>query len=559
MTKSIMFLFAAFILSAATDEVLAQETQMGKRARYVRIHHREAVVYPNIRVYPSARTQTEVPIITHPLNPDIVLASANAVPPNGAFSTARLGFYYTTDGGITWSGRDTLPAYPARTSYDPVVAIDLNGNFFVGGVYRGGWEFIVAKSSDNGTTWGQTTVPTLIVEEDKPHMIVDVNQGSQFENYVYVGLTNTSASPWPVMFSRSTDGGANFSTAVLISGSVVGTSGALGVNLAVGPDGALYTTWSAFSRWLPLATDTIQLGFNKSTDGGATWQGAQSILRLRTLPWTTTKGGNCIRLATSFPSMAVDRSSGPRSGWVYITYPSGTATRPDIFLIRSTDGGSFWSAPVKVNQDTSNNDQWQPWITVDPSNGNLFVVYYDSRNFPANDSAEVYISASTDGGETFADILVSDAPFLPRASGWAGDVCYMGDYIGISALNGVVWPLWSDNRTGIHQAYTCRIEFPPTSVREVLSEVPAAFALAQNFPNPFNPVTTIQFSLPRSEFVTLKIFNILGEEIAVLVEKRLSAGTHEGEWAALGLPSGVYFYRLQAGSFIQTRKLVLLR
>lgn len=91
------------------------------------------------------------------------------------------------------------------------------------------------------------------------------------------------------------------------------------------------------------------------------------------------------------------------------------------------------------------------------------------------------------------------------------------------------------------------------------STLPKSFYLDQNYPNPFNPSTTIEFSLPHSEFVTLKVFNLLGEEITVLVSQRLPAGTHQTEWGAQGSPSGVYFYRLQAGLFIQTRKLLLLR
>lgn len=88
---------------------------------------------------------------------------------------------------------------------------------------------------------------------------------------------------------------------------------------------------------------------------------------------------------------------------------------------------------------------------------------------------------------------------------------------------------------------------------------PEAFRLHQNYPNPFNPSTMIQFSLPRSEFVMLRVLDILGEQITTLVSENLSAGTHHVEWNAHSMPSGVYFYRLQAGAISQTKKLVLLR
>ena len=83
--------------------------------------------------------------------------------------------------------------------------------------------------------------------------------------------------------------------------------------------------------------------------------------------------------------------------------------------------------------------------------------------------------------------------------------------------------------------------------------------LSQNYPNPFNPSTTIAFDLPKSSDVTLKIFNILGEEVTILVSNRLSAGSYSYEWDASNLASGVYLYRLQAGDYVKTRKMVLMR
>ncbi len=85
------------------------------------------------------------------------------------------------------------------------------------------------------------------------------------------------------------------------------------------------------------------------------------------------------------------------------------------------------------------------------------------------------------------------------------------------------------------------------------------FALQQNYPNPFNPSTVIQFSLPHSEFVSISVFNLLGERVAKLVSDRLVAGTHATEWNATHLPAGVYFCRMQAGEYTDTKKLILLK
>ena len=88
---------------------------------------------------------------------------------------------------------------------------------------------------------------------------------------------------------------------------------------------------------------------------------------------------------------------------------------------------------------------------------------------------------------------------------------------------------------------------------------PTHFILYQNYPNPFNPVTTISFSLPIKSFVSLKIFDIMGRKVATIVSEELSAGTYSRQWNASNMSSGIYFYQLQAGSFIQTKKLILLR
>jgi hypothetical protein len=95
---------------------------------------------------------------------------------------------------------------------------------------------------------------------------------------------------------------------------------------------------------------------------------------------------------------------------------------------------------------------------------------------------------------------------------------------------------------------------------ELLSgTVPTGYVLTQNYPNPFNPSTAIEFSIPKSEFVTLKIYNTLGEEVATLVSDRLSVGSYQYEWDATRLASGIYLYRLQAGDYAETRKMMLIK
>jgi Secretion system C-terminal sorting domain len=89
--------------------------------------------------------------------------------------------------------------------------------------------------------------------------------------------------------------------------------------------------------------------------------------------------------------------------------------------------------------------------------------------------------------------------------------------------------------------------------------LPIGFELYQNYPNPFNPSTSISFSLPARSFVSLKVFDLIGREVTSIVSEELSAGKYMRQWSAKGMPSGVYFYRIQAGSFIETKKFVLLK
>lgn len=99
----------------------------------------------------------------------------------------------------------------------------------------------------------------------------------------------------------------------------------------------------------------------------------------------------------------------------------------------------------------------------------------------------------------------------------------------------------------------------PTSIEHTALFAPNEFLLEQNYPNPFNPLTTIRFSVAHSDIVTIKIFDILGKEIATLINSEMTRGNHSIQWNATNLPTGIYFYTLQSGSSIQTRKMLLLK
>jgi hypothetical protein len=93
----------------------------------------------------------------------------------------------------------------------------------------------------------------------------------------------------------------------------------------------------------------------------------------------------------------------------------------------------------------------------------------------------------------------------------------------------------------------------------VKADVPGQFALEQNYPNPFNPTTMVQYALPKDELVTLKVYSLVGQEVAILVQGRQSAGYHTALWDASNVPSGVYFCHMAAGTYTAVRKMVLVK
>ncbi len=98
-----------------------------------------------------------------------------------------------------------------------------------------------------------------------------------------------------------------------------------------------------------------------------------------------------------------------------------------------------------------------------------------------------------------------------------------------------------------------------TSVEQEAGQLPDAFTLQQNYPNPFNPSTTFSFTIPKAAKVRLTVFDLLGREVARVVDERLPAGSHSVQWQVSHLPSGAYYYKLTAGEFTDTRKLILLK
>ena len=202
-----------------------------------------------------------------------------------------------------------------------------------------------------------------------------------------------------------------------------------------------------------------------------------------------------------------------------------------------------------------NNDGWNDVLLAYPG-------------YLVNRLSYIYCSP---GMDTLVDVVYSDFDFNAVSGwpvcwvgidhSWAGDIDGDGiDDILISAREDDVD--FRDNGEFFIQAGWDSI---PTDVSiDIPVSIPNNLELRQNYPNPFNPATTIEFTLPRAEYTEIKIYNLLGEVVAIPLKQHLPAGNHRIAWDGLTLDgrpaaSGIYFYRLTAGQFSETRKMILLK
>ncbi|MGB1003785.1 MAG: sialidase family protein [Salibacteraceae bacterium] len=153
------------------------------------------------------------------------------------------------------------------------------------------------------------------------------------------------------------------------------------------------------------------------------------------------------------PVTVSDMSTGPHRGNIYVCWSDqrNGELNTDIFITKSIDGGNSWSSPKKVNDDNSHTQQFLPWITVDQSTGYLYTIFYDRRNY-TDSQTDVYLAVSKDGGNTFINHKISDSPFTPLS------YVFFGDYINISAHQGVVRPIWTRYENGQLSVWTAIVK-----------------------------------------------------------------------------------------------------
>ena len=419
--------------------------------------------------------QSENSVFVDPNNILHVLNSNNSRGWDGSSATTGYGasYFNSYNGGYGWSG--SYQGAGGTNKGDPAACIGTNGRQYIGSISLGRGQGV--GYSDNGTSWTYVTVgadltyPDLL---DKNHLWIDNTTSSQAGNLydAWTRFESGHANDVEIEFSRSTNDGVTWSAPYQISSNVSAGNHNQGVNICCNNTGWVFATWVIYDDWSTGNYGEDAIAFARSNNGGASFFPAQrihdNILGIRPSPYspTTNPTGKNMRV-NSFPSMAIDVSGGTYNGHQYIVWANvgvpgtNTGTNVSIYMIKSINGGTAWSTPIRVNQGTSANGyaSFFPWITCDPVTGNLFCIFYDDRDLGSASSAvETWLAYSFDGGLTWDDFKISDVSFTPApVPGLAAG--YFGDYLGVTARDNFVYPAWTDNRSGRALTYVSPFVF----------------------------------------------------------------------------------------------------
>ncbi|MDH5598107.1 MAG: glycoside hydrolase, partial [Cyclobacteriaceae bacterium] len=350
--------------------------------------------------------------------------------------------YVTNDGGKTWEKQRIESKYGVFG--DPVLLSDLKGNiyfFHLSDPAKKGWEsenlldrMVCQKSEDQGKTWTQDTFFGYAhpKDQDKEWAALDYEN-----NDIYVTWTQFDKynSPDPehksnILFTHSSNGGKKWSDAKQInqySGDCLDDDGTTeGAVPAVGPDGKLYVVWSHDEK----------IYFDRSYDKGKMWLRNDIILGKQPGGWSFDIPG--LNRTNGMPSIVVDNSYSRVRGTIYVSWSDqrNGMDNTDIWLSRSSNGGDIWTAPIRINNDTTGNHQFLSSLTIDQTTGILYAVFYDRRNYDDNQT-DVYLAYSANGGVSFENVKISETPFIPTEGN------FFGDYTHIVAHKGLIVPVWT--------------------------------------------------------------------------------------------------------------------
>ncbi len=462
--------------------------------------------YTNVRVsHDTFLAHSEPEIAENPNNPLDLVGGSKFFTNIDHYYHFKIGYFTSSDGGCTWTDGGILPGFDNEpllsdvsfafgTHDDAYVAVLNTDNKKESGVS-------VSTSHDGGKTFGPPVRSfedtTGKVFSDKPWIGVDQTNGPTRGNiyvvwsYDYesrppgaVGACDFIAGPpcsQELGFARSTDGGKTFSPATQIEGSAPFCTNpwggrppgshrcdaVLGATPVIGPDGTIAVAFAYVD--LNQADPESGAGSTDQHDGAAV---PTKLLVVTShdggLTWSTPTliatvhdipfqfSQERYRNAT-LPAFVSD----PRTGQLYIAWNDERNGDADIYLSTSTDRGQTWSAPVRVNDDPVGDhaNQFQPQLAVAPD-GVVSVSFFDTRNDPAHKLIDVYLAQSVDHGKSFLpNVRVTTQNWNPAVNApvVSGNVTFIGDYQGVSADDHFVHPFWNDTRTGDQEIFTAAI------------------------------------------------------------------------------------------------------
>lgn len=473
-----------------------------------------------------------------PNEPSIIISRQNT---NNILAGSNINnLYESKDGGLNWTKTKLYSNYGIWG--DPSLNVDTNGNFYffhLSNPTFGNWvDRIVCQKIVNGTSTIDSYAGLNGAKvQDKPWSVVNYKTNkvyltwTQFDNY---GSSNHNDSSI-ILFSKSNNGGKNWTTPKRISkfaGNCLDSDSTVeGAVPAIGQNGELYVAW-AFNN---------AIYFNKSTDDGDSWLNKEKYVCSQIGGWDLNIPG--IYRANGMPITCTDLSNSKYNGNIYINFSDqrNGVNNTDIWLVKSSDKGETWSKPIKVNNDSTSTHQFLSWMAIDQTNGYIYIIFYDRRNYTDNNT-DVYLAISSNGGESFKNLKISESPFNPNST------IFFGDYTNISVYYNVIRPIWTrlDNNnlsilTAIIDTSDINLELiQPKKEKNIL-----AVDVSIN-PNPFIKDTFVSYKLHKNSNVKIVINDIYGNNITTLKNQFLKKGKYIDKISASknNLKSGLYIVRI---------------
>lgn len=423
----------------------------------------------NLRVSGAQTTpRSESDIRIDYWNPQRVISASNNI--NGS---GRQGQYYSTDGGNTW-GQTTLPLASGDSFHsDPTVDWTSDGVAWSStlGINSTGTQLRlrVYRSSDGGATWTLDATPSgTQTNVDKQMKWVDHSASSPFANNIYVIYHNGL----PAYIARRSAG--TWMAAVQVSGSET-TGTAIGADIKTNSSGDVFGAWPD--------TGSRGIWLTKSTNGGSTWSGRTRIATTydsydigvpsfnnrRILIYVTLAA---YRTASKNLVYATWTDLSGETGCTTATNEPGASTTSNcktrVWFSRSTDGGTTWSTPVKINNQAGRNDQFNQWMAVDETTGQIGIMYYDTVNDVNRKKTDVWYQISTDDGATFSAATKVTTAQTDETTAGSDSGNQYGDYNALHGNAGVFFPSWTDRRNNASE------EIWTAKLTEVACTPPAA-------------------------------------------------------------------------------------